>query len=710
MKPEPGMHPCATSSPQHASKMAEKVLKKVEDHLNCSICLDTYTDPKLLQCFHVYCRQCLVKLVYRDEHQQLVLSCPICRQVSPIPARGVAGLPSAFHINQLLEIVDTHKKEEDTASNVERAGGASASNVPQGKVAQSCPDHDGKELELYCETCEDLVCFHCTLKNGRHHSHDCELLSSAFEKYKEEIKLSVEPMEKQRAKANEVLAQLDACREEISDQRAFLEADIRTGVQQLRKDILQALEVRETELISQLDQMTQGKLKGLAVQRDQIETTQAQLGSCLDFMKHSLLQTDSQGDVLRMRATIAKQVRELTTASIQPELSINADITFSTPVDVATVFQNHGELSMKNPCHCEVRGQGLVAATVGATSTVKIDTFGRPWCSLVAERTGVSTTCRVRRTNPSQCEVSYQPVTKGRHLLHIQVDGHHVTGSPFSVNVRSQGIDFAAAPQLLLNIGVSQPRRVAVNEKGELVVVELGKECISVFNQRGEKVRSFGGSYSGHWKLRSPHGVAVDGEGNILVTDGGNDCIVKFTADGQFLASVGSSVVGGTRHPLHFACPYGIAFNASNNKIYVSDDTGRVQVLNSDLTFSSAFGRTGSAEGCFMSPRGIACDSSGKVYVADSGNSRIQVFTADGLFLMILRHYKSKLLWPAGVAVDSVMGVIFVSEHEGDRISIFNDEGQFLMSFGGVSRPIGLAVDTSGVLYVCDQGNRVIMF
>ena len=695
--------------------MAEKVLKKVEDHLNCSICLDTYTDPKLLQCFHVYCRQCLVKLVYRDEHQQLVLSCPTCRQVSPIPARGVTGLPSAFHINQLLEIVDTHKKEEDTASSAERAGGASASNV---KIAQSCPDHDGKELELYCETCEDLVCFHCTLKSGRHHSHDCELLSSAFEKYKEEIKRSVEAMEKQRAKASEVLAQLDACREEISDQRAFLEADIRTGIRQLRKDTLQALEVRETELISQLDQMTQGKLKSLAVQRDQIETTQAQLSSCLDFMKHSLLQTDSQGDVLRMRATIAKQVRELTTASIQPELNIKADITFSTPVDVATVFRNHGELSVKNPCHCEVRGQGLVAATVGVTSTVTL--YGRPYeasISLVAERTGASITCRVRRTSPSQCEVSYQPVTKGRHLLHIQVNGHHVTGSPFSVNVQSQGIDFAAAPQVLLNIRVSQPRRVAVNEKGELVVVEWGKECISVFNQRGEKVRSFGGSYSRHGKLISPHGVAVDGEGNILVTDGGNDCIVKFTADGQFLASVGSSAVGGTRHPLHFASPYGIAFNASNNKIYVSDDTGRVQVLNSDLTFSSAFGTTGSAEGCFMSPRGIACDSSGKVYVADSGNSRIQVFTADGLFLKLFRNYKRELGWPAEVAVDSIMGIIYVSEYQGNQISIFNNEGQFMTSFGrrggpvGFSHPIGLAVDTSGVLYVCDEGNnRVLVF
>ena len=695
--------------------MAEKVLKKVEDHLNCSICLDTYTDPKLLQCFHVYCRQCLVKLVYRDEHQQLVLSCPTCRQVSPIPARGVTGLPLAFHINQLLEIVDTHKKEEDTAPSAERAGGASASNVPQGKVAQSCPDHDGKELELYCETCEDLVCFHCTLKSGRHHSHDCELLSSAFEKYKEEMKLSVEPMEKQRAKANEVLAQLDTCRKEISNQQAFLEADIRTGIRQLRKDILQTLEVRETELISQLDQMTQGKLKSLAVQRDQIETTQAQLGSCLDFMKHSLLQTDSQGDVLRMRATIAKQVRELAIAPIQPELNIKADITFSNPMDVTTVFRNHGELSVKNPCRCEVRGQGLVAATVGATSTVTL--YGRPYeasSSLVTERTGASTTCRVRRTSPSQYEVSYQPVTKGRHLLHIQVDGHHIADSPFSVSVRSQGFD---TPQLLLNIRVLQPRRVAVNEKGEILIVELGKTCISVFNPRGEMERSFGGSGSGHGKFISPHGVAVDGEGNILVTDGGNDRIVKFTSKGQFLASVGSSAVGDTHHPLHFDSPYGIVFNASNNKIYVSDDTNCVQVLNCNLTFSSAFGTTGSAEGCFRSPRGIACDSSGNVYVADSGNSRIQVFTADGLFLKIFRNYERELGWPAEVAVDSIMGIIYVSEYQGDQISIFNNEGQFMTSFGrrggpaGFSRPIGLAVDTSGVLYVCDEGNnRVLVF
>ena len=104
--------------------MAKEALEKVEERLNCSICLDTYTDPKLLQCFHVFCRQCLVPLVVRDQQGRLGLTCPNCRQVTPIPAdRGVAGLQPAFHINNLLEIQESLKKAETPAATPEGAVG-----------------------------------------------------------------------------------------------------------------------------------------------------------------------------------------------------------------------------------------------------------------------------------------------------------------------------------------------------------------------------------------------------------------------------------------------------------------------------------------------------------------------------------------------------------------------------------------------------------
>ena len=115
------------------------------------------------------------------------------------------------------------------------------------------------------------------------------------------------------------------------------------------------------------------------------------------------------------------------------------------------------------------------------------------------------------------------------------------------------------------------------------------------------------------------------------MADTGNHRIQKFTAKGQFLAAVGTK---GNR-PLQFNEPTDIAFNAVNSKVYATEwKHYRCHILNSDLTFSSTFGKQGSDEGHFTRPDGIACDSTGKVYVADSWSHRIQVFIAEGKFLM----------------------------------------------------------------------------
>lgn len=122
--------------------------------------------------------------------------------------------------------------------------------------------------------------------------------------------------------------------------------------------------------------------------------------------------------------------------------------------------------------------------------------------------------------------------------------------------------------------------------------------------------------------------MAVDGDGNILVSDYITHRIQKFTEKGEHLTVVGEKGSG----PLQFCFPEAIAFNVSNDKLYVVDWNDRVQVLNSDLTFSATFGKEGGGRGQFNNPNGIACDEGGKVYVADSGNHRIQVFTPEGKF------------------------------------------------------------------------------
>ena len=626
--------------------MAEGVLKKLfEEQLNCSICLDTYTDPKLLQCFHVYCHQCLVPLVDRDQQGRLGLSCPTCRQVTPIPDRGVAGLQPAFHINHLLEVQESLQKVENPAPTPE--GAAKDPEIVRPSV-RFCFDHPEEELRLYCETCGELVCVQCIMKDGKHHDHDSALIKKAFDKYKGEITSSLEPMEGQVTTIEKALAQLDTCCREISDQRAVTEDNIHVTFRRLRK----LLNVRETELIGRIHELTQEKLKDLAAQRDQIETPLAQLHSCLHFMRESL-RPGNEGDVLMMKANTVRRVKELTTP-FQPDFlepNTKADIVFSAP---ANMTENYGQVfspGSPDPSKCHITGKGAEAAVVGEKSTANLQAMyfaGKPCeepmksleCELVSEITGTRANCSVERRGQSQYEISYQPTIKGRHQLHIKVQGQHIRGSPLSLAAKSP---VEKLGDLILTIDeIGFPGGVTVNQRGEVVVTDGNRHCVSVFSPSGEKLRSYGKRGSGQGEFNDPCGIAVDGEENILVA---NHRIQKFTAEGQFLAAVGTEGSG----PLQFFFPTDIAYNAKNRMVYVVDmGNHRVQILNSGLTFSSTFGKKGSGKGQFDSPWGIACDSTSR--------------------------------------------------------------GHFMTSFGeGLGSLRGLAVDDNGVVYVC-YINSVVLF
>ena len=689
--------------------MAEEALKKIEEGLNCSICLDNYTDPKLLQCFHVYCRKCLVPLVDRDQQGKLGLTCPICRQVTPIPDRGVAGLQPAFHINHLLEIQDSVKKLDNPVAAVEGAvGGATIAT----DVVKHCFEHPGEEVKLYCETCGDLVCYECALVDGKHHSHLYKKIHLAFREYKEEITSFLEPMERQLAIATKRVTQLDRRCGEISDQRAAIEEIMHVTFRRLRD----TLDIREAELISQLDQKTQGKLKGLAAQKDQIEITLAQLNSCLHFMRESLkTAADNQADMLMMKRITVQQVKDLTTPDVW-EPNTEADIEFSTLADLMNMCQNYGQIvvpSSPDPSMCSTTGKGVETAAVGEESTFILHAFdfmGKPCeeqiesleCELLSEIAGTRVYGRAERNGQNQYEVHYQPTIKGRHQLHIKVNGQHIRKSPFSVAVKSS-VDTLVAPILSI-YGVAKPLALAITQGGELVVTERGAHCISVLSLSGQKLRSFGTRGSGHGQFDRPNGITLDGGGNILVADCSNHRIQKFTAAGQFLTAVGTEGSG----RLQFSSPRDIAFSASNGKVYVADrNNDRVQVLNSDLTFFSAFGERGSGVGQFNCPCGIACDSTGRVYVVDYENKRVQVFTDEGKFMWIL---SGKLNSPNSIAIGP-NDMVYISEHRRGNscVSVFSSGGHFMTSFGNKLRwALGLAVDADGLVYVCDISNNHI--
>jgi DNA-binding beta-propeller fold protein YncE len=463
-------------------------------------------------------------------------------------------------------------------------------------------------------------------------------------------------------------------------------------------ELHKVLETRKTKLLNKVRGISQGKQKVLTAQKDEIETTQAQLHSCEGFVRESI-KTERQSEVLKTGRTIVHQVKELV-AEFPPGFlkpCTEPDVVFSAPDDMVACVEHYGtvaSMSMVNPEKCSATGEGLETAVVGETSTVTVHAVSWKGCpclepiqSLECELESMLAGARVRgvveEKGRGQYEISYQPVTKGRCQLCVRVEGVNIQGSPFDVRVVAPVV-FPIAPIQTFSV-IPSPWGVAFNRRGEMVV-----SCgfgVSIYSSSGEKLRSFG--TPGPGQFSSCGGVAVDDLDNILVADEYNHRIQRFTSDGTFLVSVGTRGV----KPLQFRHPRDIAFNTHNKKVYVVDsENNRIQVLNSDLTISSVIGgEQSSKNGLFAYPWGVACDSTGNVYVADSGNDRIQVFNADMKFLRTFGcrgKGNGELNWPRSVAVDS-RGMVFVCELSNSRVSVFTTEGRFVTSFGGSGEKLG---------------------
>ena len=748
--------------------VAKQALKKLEDQLTCAICLDAFKDPKLLQCFHVYCKDCLQRLVVTDRQGQLSLRCPTCRQSTLLPpATNVSDLQPAFHIHHLFEIQDAlekvkepkkvmcgkctkaqqpamsycrdcgeficamcttiHSHWDDFAEHEVVALEQLESKMKEldalKKVTLYCSLHKGKELEIYCETCEELICHNCTVTKHCRPEHKYSLVDDTFEQHKAEIVTSLEPVEKHVGIVTKALEELERQSAKINDQRGTT----KTEIQRLFRQIYDVLEARKADLVSQVDQFADQKIKNLAAQKDEVETVHTQLVSCLSFVRESL-RTGSQGEVMKIKKTVMKQIKEMTD-NFKPDLlplCESANLKFTASSEFIQTCRQLGDIFLSDisPENCYATGKGLEVAELSERATVSLYTVTQTKkacstpmkhlrCELVSESAGEIIVCTVKAKEASieQYEISYQPTSRGRHQLHIKVEGEHIKGSPFPVTV----IKKHGTPIKTIS-GVNCPWGVAVNQRREILVAERYGHCISIFSPTGEKLRSFGSQGSGQGQFNEPRGVAVDDDGNILVADC-NHCIQTFSPNLKFLKSVGSR--GSNR--LQFNYPFSAAIPPTAEKIAVVDlFNHRVQILNPDLTFHSSIGSQGRGNGQFYRPQDVAFDSAGNMYVTDALNNCVQVFDPEG---KLLRQFGKKgkgdgeLNYPTGICIDSD-DTVYVVESNNHRVSVFTHEGKFLTSFGSYGTgpgqfkgPRRITVDKNGIIYISDtENNRLQMF
>jgi tripartite motif-containing protein 71 len=177
---------------------------------------------------------------------------------------------------------------------------------------------------------------------------------------------------------------------------------------------------------------------------------------------------------------------------------------------------------------------------------------------------------------------------------------------------------------------------------------------------------------------------------------------------------------GGFKLPLmegKFSEPQQVAVDPSGH-VYVADSGNhRIQKFNSSGTYDTQWGSEGSGNGEFDTPAGIAVDPSGNVYVVDIRNHRIQKFNSSGTYDTQWGREGSgngEFEYPQGIAID-ISGHVYVVDAGNQRIQKFNSSGTYDTQWGSegsgdgeFNNPQGIAVDTSGNVYVVDAGNQRI--
>jgi tripartite motif-containing protein 71 len=167
-----------------------------------------------------------------------------------------------------------------------------------------------------------------------------------------------------------------------------------------------------------------------------------------------------------------------------------------------------------------------------------------------------------------------------------------------------------------------------------------------------------------------------------------------------FVAKWGSQGSGNSQ----FNDPLGVAIDSAGN-VYVADsNNNRIQKFSASGMFITKWGSSGTGDGQLNMPYGVAVDSAGNVYVADYGNSRIQKFTANGTFVTKWGSYGAgdgQFHGPGGIAVDSA-GNVYVADYGNSRIQKFTADGTLVTKWH-LYQPRDITVDASGNVYAINN-------
>ncbi|KAM7419544.1 hypothetical protein PAMA_016586 [Pampus argenteus] len=730
------------------STIPSPVVRQIDKQfLICSICLDRYENPKVLPCLHTFCERCLQNYI---PAYSLTLSCPVCRQTSILPEKGVAALQNNFFITNLMDVL---QRAPDSCSQ-EAAALNNITTVAAGQLL-SCPNHGGNVMEFYCPPCETAMCQECT--SGEHGEHPTVPLKDVVEQHKASLQDQLDAVKKRLPEIDSALQTLSEILQQLTNQKSSIEDDIHTTFDELQK----TLNVRKSVLLMELEVNYGLKQKVLQAQLDTLLQGQEGINSSCNFTEQALSH-GTEAEVLLVKKQMSERLVELAGQELPLQPGENDQLDFLVETEgLKKSIHNLGTIVTTNAVASETvaTGEGLRHCVMGVPTSITITTKDKDGelCKMgnavitaeFSSPDGSKGEGEIQDNKNGTYEYQFTAPKEGTFNLSLRLYDQHIKGSPFKIKA-TKSIDVSSSSDgvkkrlkspgsghvkqkaikrpasmystgrrkenpieddLIFRIGTKGRNKgeftnlqgVAASSLGKVLIADSNNQCVQIFSNDGQFKSRFGVRGRTPGQLQRPTGVAVHPNGDIIIADYDNKWVSIFSSEGKFKNKIGSGKLMG---------PKGVSVDRNGHVIVVDNKSCCIFIFQLNGKLVTKFGNRGNGDRQFAGPHFAAINNNNEIIITDFHNHSVKVFNTEGEFLLKFGSNgegNGQFNAPTGVAVD-VNGNIIVADWGNSRIQVFDGSGSFLSYINTSADPLygpqGLALTSDGHVVVADSGNH----
>ena len=400
--------------------------------------------------------------------------------------------------------------------------------------------------------------------------------------------------------------------------------NIKRKVSQAAEKMIARIQENERQIIATLENTRVSRADNLNSAKTQVQSLLKQINQAIEFAKN-LIQRTSSSDVMQSKNYLEKRFEHLENTPI-PEIPVNPMKFYQTKEEKNLTL---GYIARRNPVvgltkdfQAGVESEFEVHPQILGEQVYEVKVLVEP-----AEKLGSLTICE---NQDGDYTVKFTPKVPGIFNITIKVNGKEFAGRPYKVQVKQRLIQVVGEIEIKGNT-LEKPNGIAVNNRGQIAVVDYEKHFILITDMKGNCARKVGCYGDNDGQLNRPTDVTYLNDDNILVADQLNHRIQQFN----------------------------------------------VQTGN----FVKSFGKKGTGDGEFENPVSVCVDEEGRVIVADFYNNRIQVLSQDGEPLFQFGDSGPEILNNPTACI-YYENKFIISDWGSDCLKVFDNTGKFLYKIG----------------------------